>query len=96
MGFVVLAMALVIGALLRTRIPPRKSGPLVEWGAFKEPSYMLFTFGIFLLYWTLYFAFFYVSLSLFQCFHSPYTRLRPRHRFKCTLSKSCTFPSQLG
>lgn len=61
MAFVVLAMVLVIIALLRTRIPPRKSGPFIEWGAFREPPYMLFTFGIFLLYWTLYFAFFYVS-----------------------------------
>ena len=61
MGFVVLVMALVIIALLRTRLPPRRSGPLVEWAAFAEPSYMLFTLGIFLLYWTMYFAFFYVS-----------------------------------
>lgn len=53
-------MLVTINLLLRTRLPPRKSGPLVEWGAFKEPSYVLFTFGVFLLYWTLYFAFFYV------------------------------------
>lgn len=63
MGLVVLVMMLIVLALLRTRIPPRKSGPLVEWAAFKEPSYMLFTFGIFLLYWTLYFGFFYVSIA---------------------------------
>ncbi|KAG6012334.1 hypothetical protein E4U43_007842 [Claviceps pusilla] len=62
MGFVVLAMMLVVLALLRTRLAPRKSGPLVEWGAFKEGSYMLFTFGIFLLYWTLYFGFFYIQV----------------------------------
>lgn len=60
MGFVVLFMVIVTLALLRPRLPPRKSGPLVEWSAFKEPAYMLFTFGVFLLYWTLYFAFFYV------------------------------------
>ncbi|KAL6232196.1 hypothetical protein BDW75DRAFT_232972 [Aspergillus navahoensis] len=62
MGFLVLAMAAIILALLRPRLPPRKSGPLVEWSAFKEPAYMLFTFGIFLLYWTLYFAFFYIQV----------------------------------
>lgn len=60
MGFVVLLMVIIILALLRPRLPPRKSGPLVEWSAFKEPAYMLFTLGVFLLYWTLYFAFFYV------------------------------------
>ncbi|TDZ33581.1 MFS transporter asaE [Colletotrichum spinosum] len=62
MAFIVLVMSLVIVALIRTRIPARKSGPLVEWAAFREPSYMLFTFGIFLLYWTLYFAFFYIQV----------------------------------
>ncbi|GAB0137268.1 hypothetical protein EsDP_00005541 [Epichloe bromicola] len=61
-GFVVLVMMVIVLVLLRTRIPPRKSGPLVEWAAFKEPSYMLFTFGIFLLYWTLYFGFFYIQV----------------------------------
>ncbi|GAB1197156.1 hypothetical protein APSETT444_006447 [Aspergillus pseudonomiae] len=60
MGFIVLFMVILINLLVRTRLPPRKSGPLVEWTAFKDTSYMLFTFGIFLLYWTLYFAFFYV------------------------------------
>lgn len=60
MGLVVLVMVIIILALLRVRLPPRKSGPLVEWSAFKEPAYMLFTFGVFLLYWTLYFAIFYV------------------------------------
>lgn len=65
MGFVVLAMAAVTLALLRPRLSPRRSGPLVEWSAFKEPAYMLFTFGVFLLYWTLlYFAFFYVHSPL--------------------------------
>ncbi|KAI5460993.1 MFS monocarboxylate transporter [Mariannaea sp. PMI_226] len=62
MGFVVLVMMVIVLGLLRTRIPPRKSGPLVEWAAFKEGSYMLFTFGIFLLYWTLYFGFFYIQV----------------------------------
>ncbi|KAJ5360948.1 hypothetical protein N7517_010139 [Penicillium concentricum] len=55
-------MVLITLALLRPRIPPRKAGPLVEWSAFKEPAYMLFTLGVFLLYWTLYFAFFYVQV----------------------------------
>ncbi|KAH6880613.1 putative monocarboxylate permease [Thelonectria olida] len=62
MGFVVLVMMVIVLTLLRTRIPPRRSGPLVEWAAFKEPSYMLFTFGIFILYWTLYFGFFYIQV----------------------------------
>lgn len=57
-------------ALLRPRLKPRRSGPLVEWGAFKEPPYVLFTLGTFFLFWALYFGFFYVSkldLSLAFC-----------------------------
>ncbi|KAK4861799.1 hypothetical protein LT330_003834 [Penicillium expansum] len=62
MGFVILFMVIITLALLRPRLPPRKAGPLGEWSAFKEPAYMLFTLGVFLLYWTLYFAFFYVQV----------------------------------
>ncbi|OOG01098.1 hypothetical protein ASPCADRAFT_857 [Aspergillus carbonarius ITEM 5010] len=35
--------------------------PQIDEASFKEPSYMLLTFGIFFLYWTLYFAFFYIQ-----------------------------------
>ena len=53
--------AITFNAILRTLITPRKSGPLVGWAAFKEPPYVLFTIGGFLLYWPLLFAFFYVG-----------------------------------
>ena len=33
-----------------TRLPPRKSGSLVEWGALREPSYVLFALGVFFFY----------------------------------------------
>ncbi|CAI7608975.1 unnamed protein product [Penicillium manginii] len=35
----------------KQRLPPRKSGPVVEWAAFKEPSYLLFAVGMFLNFW---------------------------------------------
>ncbi|OQE20978.1 hypothetical protein PENFLA_c015G02534 [Penicillium flavigenum] len=69
MGLVALVMVLIVLALLRPRLPPRKSGPLVELEAFKEPAYMLFTLGVFLLYWTLYFAFFYVQVYATETLH---------------------------
>ena len=59
-AFVLLLCAIVFNAILRTRLPPRKSGPLIEWSAFKEPPYILFIVGVSLLYWSLLFAFFYV------------------------------------
>lgn len=60
-GFIALAFAIIINLLLRPRLPPRKSGPLVEWPAFREPAYSLFTVGMFLIFWALYFCFFYVN-----------------------------------
>ncbi|KAL1964627.1 hypothetical protein VTN77DRAFT_6801 [Rasamsonia byssochlamydoides] len=60
-GYIALAFAIIINLLLRPRLPPRKSGPLVEWPAFLEPAYSLFTVGMFLIFWALYFCFFYVN-----------------------------------
>lgn len=63
MGFVVLFNTIVILCIARVRLPPRKTGPLVEWSAFREPSYMLFCIGMFFNLWAVYFAYFYVSAS---------------------------------
>ena len=60
-GLVVLIIAIIINLLLRPRVPPRKSGPLVEWQAFREPPYSLFAVGLFLIFWALYFGNFYIN-----------------------------------
>ncbi|MBE3050292.1 MFS transporter, partial [Candidatus Bathyarchaeota archaeon] len=60
-AFVALAFSAVAVALLRPRLKPRRSGPLVEWGAFREAPYILFTLGLFIWFWAHYFGFFYVS-----------------------------------
>lgn len=60
-GFIALCFAIAINLLLRPRLPPRKSGPIMEWAAFREPPYVLFSIGMFLIFWALYFGFFYVS-----------------------------------
>ena len=44
-GFVMLAMQIVAVAFLKQRLPPRKSGPMVEWAAFRELPYTLFATG---------------------------------------------------
>ena len=62
-GFVALFFSVIINLLLRPRLPPRKSGPIIEWAAFLEPAYVLFSIGVFLMFWALYFGFFYVRLS---------------------------------
>ncbi|KAF3388976.1 Riboflavin transporter MCH5 [Penicillium rolfsii] len=61
LGFVMLATSVPAILLLRPRLPPRRSGPLVDWIAFKEPTYVLFILGMFLNFWGLYFAFYYVG-----------------------------------
>lgn len=53
--------AIVILALLRPRLPPRKAGPIIELHAFLEAPYTLFTIGMFFIFLGLYFAFFYIN-----------------------------------
>ena len=60
-GFVMLGVQCVTFAFLRTRLPPRKSGALVEWQAFREIPYTLFCIAMFLIFWGLYFAFYYIG-----------------------------------
>ena len=61
LGFIMLAFQLIAFALARTRVPPRKIGPLVEWSAFTEPQYTLFAVGIFFCFWGIYPAYYYIG-----------------------------------
>ncbi|KAL8754178.1 MAG: hypothetical protein Q9184_005195 [Pyrenodesmia sp. 2 TL-2023] len=61
LGFVMLALQAVSLTFAKPRLPPRKSGPLVEWAAFRELPYTLFVIGMFLNFWALYFAFDYIG-----------------------------------
>lgn len=60
-GFVMLAVQAVTLAFTKPRLPPRKTGALVEWNAFKELPYLLLSIGMFLNFWGLYFAFYYIG-----------------------------------
>ncbi|KAL2260634.1 hypothetical protein VTK26DRAFT_5311 [Humicola hyalothermophila] len=60
-GFVALFVSIFALLLLKPQLRPRKSGPLVEWAAFKEGPYLLYTLGAFLFFWALYFGFFYIN-----------------------------------
>jgi hypothetical protein len=63
MGFVFLFNSVIIVTIARTRLPPRKPGPLVDWSAFKEVPYTLFCAGMFFNLRAVYFCYFYVSCS---------------------------------
>jgi MFS family permease len=53
-------LALVV-ILMKPRLPPRKSGPIVEWTAIKDIPYVLFVIGCCFLMAAVYFVFYYVS-----------------------------------
>ncbi|CAH0057872.1 unnamed protein product [Clonostachys solani] len=56
------AVSLVVAlASLKSRIPPRRTGSLVEWAAFKEMEYSYYAVGAFLCFWGVFFAFFFVA-----------------------------------
>ncbi|KXT05136.1 hypothetical protein AC578_7590 [Pseudocercospora eumusae] len=61
MGFVVLITSIIAVVLLKPRLPPRSSGAMVEWEAFQEKPYTLFTIGMFLTLWALYIAFSFIT-----------------------------------
>lgn len=61
LGFITLATQIPAALWLKQRLPPRKSGPILELAAFKELPYLLFSIGMFLNFLGLYVAFFYLS-----------------------------------
>lgn len=61
LGFISLATLTPCVLFLKQRLPPRQSGPLVEWAAFTELPYLLFAVGMFLNFWGLYVGFFYIG-----------------------------------
>ncbi|KAK1762769.1 MFS general substrate transporter [Phialemonium atrogriseum] len=60
-GFVQLASLVVANTFLRPRIPPRRTGPLVEWAAFRELEYTFYAAGSFFIFLGVYFAFYYLA-----------------------------------
>lgn len=61
LGFLNLAaLALVLG-FMRPRLPPRKTGPIIELKAFREPVYALFVTGMTGMTSSMYFLMYFVS-----------------------------------
>ncbi|RVX74783.1 hypothetical protein B0A52_01060 [Exophiala mesophila] len=61
MAFVMLVLAIISASFLKPRLPPRKSGPIVEWAAFKEGPYAIYVLGGFLYFWSVYIGFYFVG-----------------------------------
>ncbi|KAL5627392.1 hypothetical protein BROUX41_003545 [Berkeleyomyces rouxiae] len=61
MGFVQFVSLIFAFCLVKPRIPPRRSGQIIEWAAFKELEYTYYAVGNFFCFLGLYFAFYYLS-----------------------------------
>lgn len=61
MGFIMLITYLPCVILFKPRVAPRKNGSWVDMSSFKEPSFVFFTMSMFLNFWGLYLAFFYLA-----------------------------------
>ncbi|KUI56490.1 putative transporter MCH4 [Cytospora mali] len=72
-GFVQLVGLGVANAGLRRRIPPRRTGALVEWAAFEELEYTFYAAGSFTCFLGVYFAFYYISSFSRDIIHLSYT-----------------------
>lgn len=62
MGFVMLTTSLPCVFLFAPRLPPRKTGPLIDKSAFSDIPFLFFTASMAFSFWGLYFAFFYLGI----------------------------------
>ncbi|KAF2215858.1 hypothetical protein CERZMDRAFT_35253 [Cercospora zeae-maydis SCOH1-5] len=61
LGFLNLGLLTIVMAFMRPRLPPRRSGPIVDLSAFKEPTYVFLTATCFFIIWAIYFTLYYIS-----------------------------------
>lgn len=59
-GFIQVGCLVLSFFFLKTRVPPRKNGSLVDLDSFKELEYTFYALGAFLCFWGLYVPFFYL------------------------------------
>ncbi|BFZ59654.1 hypothetical protein YB2330_000668 [Saitoella coloradoensis] len=60
-AFLIMGCLVIANLTMRTRLPPRESGPFFDVTAFRDVPYMLFVVGAFLVLWGLYLPFFYLE-----------------------------------
>ena len=61
LGFINLAFLITVIAFMRPRLPPRRSGPIIDWSSFKDVPYALFLLGMVFQFWCVYFTLYFVS-----------------------------------
>ena len=73
LGFLNLGLLILVILFMKPRLPPRPSGPIIDFAAFKEPPYSLFCLGIFFQVWTIYYALYYVSSFAVEAIGLPFS-----------------------
>ncbi|KAK1535486.1 riboflavin transporter MCH5 [Colletotrichum paranaense] len=61
LGFTQAAALFTALSCLKPRVPPRKTGSLVEWAAFRELEYTFYAVGASLCFWASYIVFFFLA-----------------------------------
>lgn len=74
LGFLNLGLLILVILFMKPRLPPRTSGPIIDFAAFKEPPYSLFCVAIFFQVWTIYYALYYVSSFAVEAIGLPFSR----------------------
>lgn len=60
-GFVHMVGFALVACLMKSRLPPRKAGPIIDWVAFKESVFLSYNAGLFFFNWAMYYTFYHVS-----------------------------------
>jgi MFS family permease len=62
LGFINLAGFILVAIFMRPRLPPRQTGPIIDWSAFRDTLYVSYVGGLFFFVWSVYYTFYYVSI----------------------------------
>lgn len=93
LGFLNMGLLAIAFTFMRPRLPPRSTGPVVDWKAFTEPVFVLFVAGIFFVLWNVYFTFYYVRF-LRCCLYERSEVLTDFTRLHHTASKKSDYHTQ--
>ncbi|KAF4455584.1 hypothetical protein F53441_2108 [Fusarium austroafricanum] len=61
LGFINLAGFIIVAIFMRPRLPPRQTGPIIDWTAFKDKLYLCYVGGLFFFVWSVYYTFYYLA-----------------------------------
>ncbi|CAO2649186.1 Nn.00g101350.m01.CDS01 [Neocucurbitaria sp. VM-36] len=73
LGFINVASLAIVIAFMKPRLPPRKSGSLIEWEALKDTPYVLHVLGMSFLMPPIYCVFYYIASFARDTLSMPYT-----------------------